>query len=68
MTKEITVDEVASRGPGKESFLLFKKMRFHREAINFYQPFDKCRINWFNTIKHRIAHNDLNGMLVSTDL
>ena len=49
-------------------FLLFKKMRFHIEAINYYQPFDKCSINWFNTIKHHIAHNALDGVVVNTDL
>lgn len=37
------------------------------EAINFYQAFDKRSINWYNTIRHRIAHNDRNGMLVNTD-
>lgn len=45
-------------------FLLFKKMKFHIEAINYYQPFDKCSINWFNTIKH---HNALDGIVVNTD-
>lgn len=61
------VDEVASRGSGKNSFCYLKKMRFHMESINYYQPFDKCSLNWFNSIKHHIAHNALNGRVVNTD-
>lgn len=58
-------DEVPLGDLGK--ILLFKKMRFHIEAINYYQPFDKCSINWFNNIEHHITHNALAGLVVNRD-
>ena len=68
MTKGKAIDEVASRGSEKNSFCyLKKKMSFHIEPINYYQPFDKCSVNWFNTIKHHIARNTLYGKIVNTD-